>query len=266
MKATIRIAAILLSLANYSLAQSFVSDDIQGRWQSTKPGAELFIEISGPNAKISSLGSAKLPKAILGGMMYEEIIKSGATAWTARRNAWQYSMADETNGEKGRWEKANTVTLTLSADKNTLYASGHWTFRRPEKFETSVKMTVQTQRGTTEVEENFDGTSAKFRVIASPTRPPSIFAEIKNNTKDKLAIVLIRLANGKLKTEYLEPGFGLQRNYPSPTMEIQVIYRKYEPDYEPIEITEFVKGQIRKKVTTEKGRPKVSPGYTGVRG
>jgi len=73
-----------ICISQYIVAQTnFAAADINGQWQSTKPGAELILEIDNTQAPIVSLGKSTLTKSILGGRMYESITYDGNGVWKA---------------------------------------------------------------------------------------------------------------------------------------------------------------------------------------
>lgn len=118
-------------VSQMSFAQTtYNTGDLNGQWIATKLGAELTLEIQGSQASIISLGKTSLTTSLLGGNMYESINYEGNGIWKAQRNSWIYNGVGGNNSDSGHWEKGPNLTLTLSKDKNTLSASGHWSYKR----------------------------------------------------------------------------------------------------------------------------------------
>lgn len=241
--------------------------DINGLWQSTKPGAELFIDINSPNATISSIGKTTLTNNIVGGKMYEKIQYDGNNVWTAQRNAWIYNGIAGNNSEKGHWEKANPLKLNLSNDKNTLTASGHWTYTRVVKMIGSIEEISASTSQKQTITEDFGGVIGTFTVVDKPQGGDFILAKLANKTKDKLAIVIISLDGGKIINEQIEPQMTLTKKYDAKTLDIQILYQDANLPDETFNLIDFVKDKIRKQVIKENGKLKTSSnGGMGARG
>ena len=94
---------------------------------------------------------------------------------------------------------------------------------------TSQKKTITTDYG---------GVSGKFTLIKKPSGGDFFVAQLTNNTKDKIATVLIRTDTGDLIIEELAPGNILTKKYDIKTIEIKVIYRNSN---EPKQSFDFIK-------------------------
>ncbi len=256
-----------------SAQTSFKAIDLEGKWQSTKAGKELFIEINGATATIYSVEKTDLTPNIVGGALYDGILYEGNGTWAAQKNAWMYSG---TETQKGHWEKANKLKLTLSADKNTLTASGHWSYSRLNKLigtptaKVDPLITKNTgQKPITKNEkqvvlEDFAGVKGKFTLITSMLNGEAVIAQFNNYTKDKTATVIVKLDNGSISQQRIGPGAAFTANYTAKSIEVQVLYYNAD-ESEPFEIIDFVKGEIRKKITIRKGKI-AGTGSMGVRG
>lgn len=262
------IVTLLTVLTAYS-QNNFTAKDLNGKWQSTKPGAELFIEIYGPTAIISSVEKTKLTTNIVGGAFYEGITYEGNGVWNAQRNAWMYSGTDSS---KGHWEKSNKLKLTLSADKNTLTASGHWSYKRVVKVITKGdpvttngnNLESSTKNEKQVILEDFDGVKGKFTLLTSNSNNEAVIAQFNNYTKDKTATVVVKLNNGNISFQRIGPGAGFTANYNAKTIEVQVLYQD-KNETEPFDLIDFVKDKVRKQITVRKGTM-VGTGSMGVRG
>lgn len=241
--------------------------DINGEWQSTKPAAEIYINIQGSTATINSVGKTTLTTNIVDGAIYDDIKYDGNGVWSAQRNAWIYNGIGGVNSEKGHWEKANLLKLSLSEDKNTLIASGHWTYKRVLK---SIGSTEETTESTTQkqtITEEFGGVTGTFILIDKPQSGDFVVAKFVNNTNDKLASVLIKLDGGNLIIEDIEPQMSLTKKYDAKTLDIQVLYQDAKEPKKSIDIIDFVKNEVRIQLIKEYGKLKTAPkGFTGVRG
>ena len=96
-------------------------------------------------------------------------------------------------------------------------------------LQTSQKKTITTDYG---------GVNGKFTLIKKPSGGDFFVAQLTNNTKDKIATVLIRTNTGDLIIEELAPGSTLTKKYDIKTIEIKVIYRKAS---EPKQSFDFIK-------------------------
>lgn len=242
------------------------AQNIDGLWQSTKPGAELFIEIKGSKAVITSVGKTSLTKKLENGYMYEEITLAGQNKWSARRNAWKYNGVGGVNADSGRWEKAENLTLILSTDGKTLSASGHWTYKR-----VNSKIVVPTGQSTeaakTEITENFGGLEAKLSLVNKKTGGNFILSQFKNTTKNKEAHIKVTLANGSVFSEVLYPANTLTKKYDTGSVEIEVKYIPVNAVDEEQSLIDAAKQAVRKRITIENNNIIVSPiGSPGVRG
>lgn len=266
------IVTLLIVLTAYS-QNNFTAKDLNGKWQSTRRGAELFIEINGATAIISSVEKTKLTTNIVGGAFYEGITYEGNGVWNAQRNGWMYSGTDSS---KGHWEKANKLKLTLSSDKNTLTASGHWSYSRVNKFTTTPAINVKPvmTKGTNQepstrnekqvIVEDFGGVKSKFTALTNNSNGETVIAQFNNYTKDKTATVIIKLNNGNISYQIIGPGAGFSANYKAKTIEVQVLYQS-ENETEPFDLIDFVKDKVRKKIIVRDGIID-STGSIGVRG
>jgi hypothetical protein len=259
----------LLLIPMVTCAQTtFKAEDINGKWQSSKPGAELFIEIENSKATITSVGKTTLTKKLEGGNMYESIHFIEGGKWKAQRNAWIYNGVGGQNAENGRWEKAkeNELTLSLSADGNVLTASGHWSYKRVEPKIFSVDEPKGQDTKETVI-ENFGGVSATFYLISNQGGGSFIVAKFSNKTIYK-ASINVKNQDGSFYKEELDSGSTLTKKYDTQTMEVEVDYQKGNKKNTGTDIIESIKQHVRKKVTNENGKIKVidAAGSPGVRG
>jgi len=130
MKKIITFLIVLFTLQLPFAQTTFKSEDLNGEWLSTKPGAELILDFQSTLATIISLEKTSLTKGLIGGNMYEGMVYDGNGVWKAQRNSWIYNGVGGNNSDTGHWEKDPILTLKLSKDKNTLSASGHWSYKR----------------------------------------------------------------------------------------------------------------------------------------
>lgn len=118
--------------------------------------------------------------------------------------------------------------------------------------------------------EDFGGLSGKFTSGNTATKS-IIVAQLRNNTKDKLARVILKTDDGKTIEEVLYPGNTLTKKYDSKKLEIEVSYYEANVKKSEFNITDPVinkiKGKIRKLIINENGTFKTkNNGSMGVRG
>ena len=263
--------ALILFLVLHSLrvlSQSTVAaGDINGTWRGTKTGKELLLTINGSQAVITSIEGSKLPNEIVGGQMYTDIKYTGQGKWTARRNAWMYSSS---HPEKGTWEDAGSLTLSLSADKNILAASGHWTFKREgvgslegplvSEFDTSPLTKRPAVKATTKeiVTRDFGGVTGTLTRISKPSGGDFILAKFSNVTTNKRARILVKVDGGSLITETLDPGAVLNTRYNGYYIDMQIIYEDYTIPAESFKPIDFIKGKVRQQIINKDGKIRIS--------
>ncbi|MGV8946371.1 MAG: hypothetical protein ACOH1N_08085 [Lutibacter sp.] len=238
----------------------FSREDLNGQWQSTKPGADLILDIDNSQATILSLGKSTLTKSLIGGNMYESISYNGNGVWKAQRNSWIYNGVGGNNSDKGHWEKGPELTLKLSEDKNTLSASGHWSYKR-------VNAVIEnTSNVTSTLLEDFGGVKAKF-ILGSLSNKNIIVTQFTNVTNTKMAKIEITLDNGPIINETIEPGITLTKKYDAKKIIIQIKYEKSDKPKPTKGIIDVVKERVGKEVRNENGVLRI---YTltgvGVRG
>jgi|GEM_PF-4630834 len=248
-------------------AQTFSAKDIEGKWQSTKKDSELFIEISGSEAEITSVGKTTMTPKIVGGNMYDNIVYKGNGQWSGRRIRWVYNGVNRVNQEDGEWVIGENLTLTLSADKQTLSASGHWSYKRVgAKPVGSVNTATSTTTTKQVVTEDFGGVTGKFHLVDKPKGGDFIVAQLTNTTQGQTAIVLIKTDDGELHREFLNPGNTLTKKFDSKTIELQITYQT-STTARQLDMVGYVKEVVRKMVTNNNGDIEVTPiGSIGVRG
>ena len=106
------------------------------------------------------------------------------------------------------------------------------------------------------ITEDFGGMVAKFTLIDKPTGDDFVVAQLSNKT-NKTAIVLYRMLDGKVITEYLKPGVTLTKKYDSKSMDIQVLYQDVNRPEPAASWVDFAKDQVRKRLTLENGSMKI---------
>jgi hypothetical protein len=248
----------------FSSAQTtFTANDLNGQWLSTKPGAELVLDIQQNQATIVSLGKSSLTKSLIGGNMYESITYEGNGVWKAQRNSWIYNGVGGNNSNSGRWEKGPKLTLTLSKDKNTLSASGHWSYKRVNKV---IENNSSVKTSSSVLIEDFGGVYGKFTSGNTATKS-IIVAQFTNKTTDKTAFVSIKTDNGYESVQYISPGNTLTKSYNTKNLEIKVIYFDSQKPTPSLDIIQSTKEYVRDKVTNENGVIKIEKtASSGVRG
>jgi hypothetical protein len=115
------------------------------------------------------------------------------------------------------------------------------------------------EKGVTEkqtITEDFGGVDGKFYLAEKPNGGSFVVTQLSNKTTDKLAKVLLKHEDGKIETEYLNPGAVFTKKYNTQKLEIQVIYLDSKNPGPDLDIIEFVKDQVRNQITNENGRLK----------
>ena len=113
--------------------------------------------------------------------------------------------------------------------------------------------------------EDFGGLSGKFTAGNTATKS-IIVAQLRNNTKDKLACITLQTDDGTVTKEYIHPGNTLSKKYDTQKLDIKVSYldSKIEPTEE---VLTKIKNGVRKLIINEKGTFKTKTVVsTGVRG
>lgn len=260
-----RNCVFVLSILFVSFFKSYAqrNKDLEGQWQSTKTGAELFIEINGSNATITSVGKTTLTPKIVGGNMYEGITATGSNTWSAQRNAWMYTGIGGINQEKGHWEKANKLTLTLSEHGNTLTAAGHWTYKRVGSMGSAT-----VEKGQEKQTVSFGGVNAMFFASQQGNGADYVNAQFKNTTTDRVALVIVKQKDGRLlKKQVLLPGEGFSEQYLVASVLVEVSYLRVETYKNNPSLLDKIKEAVRKTVTSDKEGIKLGSGAAiGVRG
>ncbi|TVZ59286.1 hypothetical protein NA63_1814 [Flavobacteriaceae bacterium MAR_2010_105] len=246
-----------------SAQNTFKADDLNGQWISTKPGAELVLAILQSQATIVSLGKSSLTKSLIGGNMYDGITYEGDGNWKAQRNSWIYNGMGGNNSDSGRWEKGPKLTLKLSSDKNTLSASGHWSYKRVVKV---IEDSTLEKNSRSVLIEDFGGLNGKFTSGNTSTKS-IIVTQLTNKTKDKTAYVSLKTDNGTETLEYINPGGTLTKKYDTKNLDIKVIYFDSQKPTPSLDIIQSTKEYVREKVTNENGVIKIEKmSESGVRG
>lgn len=246
-----------------SAQTTFKADDLNGQWLSTKPGAELVLDIQQNQATIVSLGKSTLTKSLIGGNMYESITYEGNGVWKAQRNSWRYNGVGGNNSDSGRWEKGPKLTLTLSKDKNMLSASGHWSYKRVIKV-IEDNSSVKTSRSV--LIEDFGGVTGKF-ILGELTNKNIIVAQVTNTTSDQSATITITHGNGREEVFNLNPGNTITKKFDTKKIKTKVEYKEANTSGHQINITNSIKKTVGKMILNENGNLKSeSLTVTGVRG
>ena len=83
-------------------------------------------------------------------------------------------------------------------------------------------------------------------------------AQLTNNTKDKLAYVLLKTDSGLETVEYIASGVKFSKNYDTKNLDIKVIYldNKVEPS---IDVINGMKNFVRKIIINDNGKLKSKP-------
>jgi len=120
---------------------------------------------------------------------------------------------------------------------------------------------------TSEHSKDYGGLNGRFTSGNTATKD-IIVAQLSNQTKDKLATVLLRSDDGKMMVEYINPGSTFTKKYDSQKIEIQVIYQDYKEPKSSVNPIEFFKGEVSDIIINENGKVKSKRTYTavGVRG
>lgn len=255
----------ILFVSQMSFAQTTLNaGDLNGQWIATKPGAELTLDIQGSQATIVSLGKTSLTKSLIGGNMYESINYEGNGVWKAQRNSWIYNGVGGNNSASGHWEKGPNLTLTLSKDKNTLSASGHWSYKRVNRVIEDNSSKNETK---TVLYEDFEGVNGKL-TLAKLSNKAIIVAQMTNTTRDRLATITITREDGIEDIIKLNPNETITKKYDAKKIIISVEYQEFQNTNNQIEVINTIKKIIRKEVTNENGVLKSlgSPSAIGKRG
>lgn len=138
----------------------------------------------------------------------------------------------------------------------------------PNDFATQPKVIYTWQgkgNGLAVYTQDFGGLNGKFTSGNTATKN-IIVAQLTNNTKDKLAYVLLKTDNGLETVERIGSGVSFSKNYDTKNLEIKVIYldNKVEPTNDVIN---DMKNVVRKIIINDNGKLKLKPAaITGVRG
>jgi hypothetical protein len=138
----------------------------------------------------------------------------------------------------------------------------------PKDFTTQPNTIFTWQgKGLTGSEYIKDYGGLKGRFISGNTATKDIIvAQLTNQTKDKLAIISLKINDGEMITEYVNPGAVLTQKYNGRKLEIQVKYQEFDaprPSFKPLD---FIKGKVRETIINEKGKLKSTSTNIGARG
>lgn len=118
-----------------------------------------------------------------------------------------------------------------------------------------------------ELSDDFGGVKAVYKYYEFGGKD-GIYAKFKNTTQNKLALLLVR-ENGKMTSNYLEPGNTISQKYSGISIEVQVIYQDYKAPKSPDSAIDFIKDKIRKVITIKDGeinKKEIKSSAIGVRG
>lgn len=256
----------LLSLCLFMVANAqttFQSSDLNGLWKAAKPGAEITIEIHQNNGLIISVEETKIPNELLYGILYENI-RFENNKWKAIRNKWIYPGVNGQNSEKGRWEKGEELTITLSENKKSFQASGHWTFNRIEEKTNGFIINTEEKGKKTVIEEDFGAVKVKFTLATLQSGKDLILAQMSNTSASKRAIILLKSDQTEFTKYVLEPGNGMNTSFEGISVDIQIVYEESTAPSSSFDLMDFIKEKVRKQVTKENGELKSTS--FGVRG
>lgn len=246
-------------------SQSNVGSDIDGLWQSTKKGEEFFLEIRGGNGIIAGVGTSSFSKDMVGGYLYMNIMFDN-NKWTAQRNERKTSADGAQYPKTGRWVKAEIVSINMSPDKNLISVFGHSSFKRvSKKIEAPKNTEVTNEIKRNVIVEDFNGVTGRFFLIDKPSESDYLFAQFKNTTTDKLAIIRIKTDDNKFSIEYVYPGESLTQKYNSKNVEVQVTYQNEKMRVPETSIINWTKNYLRKLIKKENQKLESSTIF-GVRG
>ncbi len=264
MKKIITFLIILFALQLPFAQTTFKSEDLNGEWLSTKPGAELILDFQSTLATIISLEKTSLTKGLIGGNMYESIVYDGNGVWKAQRNSWIYNGVGGNNSDTGHWEKGPILTLTLSKDKNTLSASGHWSYKRVNRV---IEDNTSENETKSVLYEYFEGVQGKF-TLGELTNKSIIVVQMTNTTSDQLATITLTSDNGTKEVFKLDPGATITTKYDTKRIITKVKYQEANNSNNQIEVINTIKKIVKKEVTNENGILKSlnGDGGSGVRG
>jgi hypothetical protein len=115
--------------------------------------------------------------------------------------------------------------------------------------------------------EDFGGLNGKFTSGSTATQT-IIVAQFTNKTKDKLARVSLKTANGTQTVEFIYPGESFSKKYETENLDIKVIYLDSKKPKPTDDVINKIKNFVRKGIINENGQLKSMPSstITGVRG
>lgn len=108
---------------------------------------------------------------------------------------------------------------------------------------------------TNEYTEDFGGLKARF-ISGNTASKKILMAQFTNQTKDKLAIAIIRTDEGYRGVEYIYPGNTLTKKYNTKKLGIDVTYQDYrvpKPSFDPYK---FTKDKIGRFIINDSGTVK----------
>ena len=146
---------------------------------------------------------------------------------------------------------------------------------KPKEYATKPQITFTRQgKASSEIKDlqanqyikDYGGLTAKY-ISGNTSTKDIIGAQFTNKTKDKLATVLLKLDDGELTVDYIEPGGTLTKKYSSKKIEIQVLFQDYKLPKPSVKPIEFMKNIVRETVINENGKVKpVGKVDGGIRG
>lgn len=105
---------------------------------------------------------------------------------------------------------------------------------------------------TNEYIEDFGGLKARF-ISAKTASKNLLVAQFTNQTKNKLAIAIIRTDEGYRGVEYIYPGNTLSKKYNTKKLGIDVTYQDYRAPKPSFNTIEFIKEKAKYIISNENG-------------
>lgn len=134
----------------------------------------------------------------------------------------------------------------------------------PKEFTTQPNI-VYSRQGKGEnqrqtITEDFGGVSGKFYVLENPGGGELLASFLTNNTKDKLATIVIETPDGKKDVQYLAPGGTWQKKIDTKQVNISVSYQDSKEPKPEFNFIEFGKKLTKKSsIVNENGKVKSEP-------
>lgn len=189
----------------------------------------------------------------MGGVIYENITAVGKNIWTATRNGWIYT----TNPEEGYWRKEAQITLTLSADGNTITTHKHWSFTR---------MQTSTSASGAELTEtvNYHGVAVTY---IGNSKDKKIIAAKVTNTNAKVSAV-VKISNGMQEwNTTLDPGVTWTVPVKSESLNVDILFTPATGSEDDVDVIDFIKKEIRDYLIMDEGlKSNFKPTAIGTRG